>query len=72
LPTRFRDLVRVLADYNVDVVAPTSGSHWKAVRDGRSYPIPAHNGLRAEIPDLYIRGVCHCYGLDYAELRKKL
>ena len=51
------------------------GKHpWKAQRksDGKTYPIPAHNGLKTEISDEYIRGLCRCFGLDETEFRKLL
>lgn len=54
---------------------PKSGSHWMCRRaDGavRGYPIPAHNGLKTEIDDKYIRGLCRHFGLSEAELRKML
>lgn len=52
--------------------APGGGSHYRAVLDGKVYPIPAHNGTKTEIADVYIKGVCRCFSLDYAELKKKL
>jgi hypothetical protein len=74
VPARLFALARVLAQFGVDVRPPTGGgSHWRAGRaDGRSYRIPAHNGERTEINDKYIRGLCREFGIDYAELKKRL
>jgi len=36
------------------------------------YPIPAHNGLKTEIDDKYIRKFCQHFGLDEAVFRQKL
>jgi hypothetical protein len=74
MPPRLRDLKRALelqAGFRVE--EPRSGSHWK-VRGpgGKSYPIPAHNGLKTEISEVYVRGLCRTFGLDEAEFRKLL
>jgi hypothetical protein len=36
------------------------------------YPLPAHNGLRSEITDDYIRAFCRHFGLDEAAFRALL
>ena len=75
MPARLRDLARVLRELGIAVEEPTGGSHWKARRldgTGRPYPLAAHNGPRSEITEPYLRGVCKHFGLDLAELRKKL
>ena len=57
----------------VVVVAPASGgSHWRCEKDGVCYPIPAHNGDKTEISDVYIRGVCRELKLDEAKFRALL
>ena len=59
--------------FSIRIEKPSTGSHWKAVRAGsRPYPIPAHNGIRSEISDLYIRGLCRNFGIEDAEFRKHL
>lgn len=72
MPARLRDLKRSLESLGVRVDEPARGSHWHASKDGRRYPIPAHNSLKSEIQDVYIRGVCRALGLDEAELRRRL
>lgn len=70
---RLRDLKRALEALGVAVQpSPSGGSHWRAIHGGRVYPIPAHNGERTEVKDVYVRGVCRCFALDEAELRKHL
>jgi hypothetical protein len=39
---------------------------------GAVYPIPAHNGERSSIGDVYIRGVCRAFDLDEKALRNLL
>lgn len=58
----------------MEVQKPRKGSHWKAVRveDGKVYPLPAHNGLKTELSDIYLRGLCRCFGWDFAEFMSEL
>lgn len=72
VPVKARDLYRVLPRFGVTLVEPKGGSHWLAKTDHVSYPLSLHNGLKSEIPDAYIRGLCRALGLDEAELRKLL
>jgi predicted RNA binding protein YcfA (HicA-like mRNA interferase family) len=75
MPARLRALCEALKHYGIQGVTRTKGSHHifhNPSGKGRPYPIPAHNGLRTEIPDEYIRGLCRAFGIDYEELRKRL
>jgi hypothetical protein len=73
MPARPRDIKRALEARGVRVDEPTKGSHWKAVGSGgKVYPVPAHNGLKTEIGDEYIRGICRAFGFDFAEFRREL
>lgn len=73
MPARLSDLVRVLRDYECTVEKPSSGSHWKArAANGAMYPLPAGNGLRTEIGDNYIKGLCRKLGIDPDDFLKKL
>lgn len=72
MPARLLALKRVLEFMGAEVHRPNSGSHWKAVYQGKTYPIPAHNGEKTEIGDVYIRGVCRCFGWDPTEFKKHL
>ncbi|MDP3767843.1 MAG: hypothetical protein Q8S13_07495 [Dehalococcoidia bacterium] len=49
---------------------PGGGSHWKVTRlkDGKSYPIVAHNGTKSEIGKNYIRGLRSCFQPDLDDL----
>jgi len=67
-----RDIVRAFEAMGGVVESPKKGSHWKAKMGGKSYPLPAHNGERSEIRDLYIKGLCRCFDIDESEFRKKL
>ena len=31
-----------------------------------------HNGMKTEIPDEYIRGICRAFGIDLDEFKKRL
>jgi hypothetical protein len=55
------------------VSRPNRGSHWLAKKAGfRTYPIPAHNGEKTEIPDVYIRGFCRNFGIDREEFKARI
>jgi hypothetical protein len=63
----------VLKDFGCSVEKPSSGSHWKArAANGAMYPLPAGNGLRTELGDKYIKGLCRNLGIDEGEFFKKL
>jgi len=51
---------------------PSKGSHWVAFTDCASYRIPAHNALKEEISDTYIKGLCRAFKLDYVAFRREL
>ncbi|GMV44040.1 MAG: hypothetical protein AMXMBFR64_57560 [Myxococcales bacterium] len=64
MPYRLRDVKRHLEARGVAVVEAGGRHPYRAERDGKVYPIPAHNGLKSELADVFIRGVCRCFGLD--------
>lgn len=73
MPARLSDIVRVLKDYEVAVEKPSSGSHWKATKEGSpTYPIPAHNAGKSEIDDKYIKKLCANFGIDLDEFKQQL
>ena len=72
MPARFSSLKRALEALGLTVVPPNGGSHWKAILNGKTYPIPAHHGEKTEISERYIRGVCTCFDIDPEKLRKLL
>jgi hypothetical protein len=72
VPARLREIIRVFEALGGTVEPPATGSHWKARKDGRVFPLAAHNGPKTEISDVYIRGLCRCFGLDEDDFRKLL
>lgn len=74
MPPRLREVkgaIQRMAGFRIE--EPSKGSHWKIYGpDRKMYPIPVHNGLKTEIPDSYIRGLCRTFGLDEAEFRALL
>ena len=73
MPARLSDIAREVVKLGCRVEEPSSGSHWK-IRGptGEMYPIPAHNGLRTEIGDTYVKKMCKALGLDFEVLRRRL
>ena len=39
---------------------------------GHTYSLPLHHGLKTELSDAYVRGLCRALEIDYEELRKQL
>lgn len=72
MPARLSRIASVLRSYGVAVEKPSGSSHWKASRDGFVYTIPAHNGEKTEIADIYIRGCCRAFEIDFKEFKGKL
>jgi hypothetical protein len=73
VPARFNSVKRALAKFGVTVLPGKGTSHYRAIdASGKTYPIPAHNGLKTELTDVYIKGVCRCFNIDYESFRKAL
>lgn len=72
MPARLGKLRKALDAFGVEVSEPGSGSHWKAQANGKTYTIPAHNGPKTELSDVYINGVCRAFDIDPKELKKLL
>lgn len=63
-PQRLGVVIHVAEAHGCKVFHPNKGSHWKFKKDGcRTYPIPAHNGLKTQIAWSYIQGLCRCMGI---------
>jgi hypothetical protein len=73
MPARLREIVAVLKQLGIVVEEPKKGSHFMVRREGvRPYPLSGHNGLKSEISDKYIRGLCAHFGLDVDTFKKLL
>ena len=66
MPYRVSEIEAVLARYGVLLDSKAGkGSHMMFRRAGfPSYTVPAHNGRRTEVTDLYIRRMARQLGLD--------
>ena len=74
MPARYTRLRAALAKLGARISErPGKGSH-VVVDDGRghSYPLPLHHGIKTELSDVYVRGLCRALEIDYEELRKQL
>lgn len=72
MPSRLRNIKRALEARHISVEEPPKGSHWKATDGQTSYIIPCHNGLKSDVPDVYIRALCRAFGLDYRAFIREL
>lgn len=69
MPARLRDLARELKAFGVTIEEGGGKHTYRATAPGfRSYPVPAHKGMKSEIVDEYIRGICRHFALDAAAL----
>ena len=72
MPERLRTLKKRAKKFGATLEEPSSGSHYKfRSKDRRAYPVSAHNGLKSEIPDVYIRGLARFLGVSVDELLGK-
>jgi predicted RNA binding protein YcfA (HicA-like mRNA interferase family) len=72
MPARYWAVRRALRTLGIQE-RQGKGSH-VVLRDqrGRTYPVTLHNGEKSELTDVYIRGICRAFGLDYEEFKKLL
>jgi hypothetical protein len=68
MPMRLSTLAERLKEYGIRI--GPAGKHFAARRadDEGMYAIPAHNGLKTEIDNRYIKGLCKHFNLDYKTL----
>ena len=74
MPARLRDIERAAKAFGLEIL-PAGGKHpWKARNpaDGKTFAIPAHNGTKTEIEDVYIRSFCRTFGIDEKAFRDAL
>jgi hypothetical protein len=73
MPARFFKVALALKDFEIGCKTKKGkGSHALLVLGGRVYPVSLHNGERTELSDVYVRGICRFFGLDYEEFKTKL
>lgn len=73
MPAKLSDIERALKKFGVALRKPKKGSHFRATADGKGmYPLTGHNGLKSDIPDVYVKGLCRNFDIDYDEFKKLL
>lgn len=68
VPARLRDLARALEAYGVKLEELHGKHNWRFVRGAFIYPVPAHNGLKSEISDVYVNGAARAFSIEKHEL----
>ena len=72
MPAKWGDL-KSWAEKRGATVTQGASSHCKMTfPDGWVYPISAHNGLKSEVTDTYLRKVAKHFGMTLAELLAQL
>lgn len=70
---RLRDIKRAVEHLGHEVVPPRGGgSHYRVRVAGRVYPLPAHNGLRTDISEVYVTGLCRVLGMSVDDFKALL
>ncbi len=64
MPARLRTIAAAAAKFGWELDHKGGTHNWRLIKDGTTYPIPAHNGLKSEIGDVYIRGFCRTANLN--------
>jgi hypothetical protein len=73
MPARLADVVRWIEAHGGIVEKPKHGSHWKArLPDGSAYPLPAHNALKSELDDNYLRKLATKFGVTLQKMLAEL
>lgn len=63
----------MMKGFGLSIERPSSGSHWKWTRQGsRPYPVPAGNGLKTEIADVYVKGMCRHFSIEHGVVLEAL
>lgn len=63
MPMRLQALGQWLQQHGITI--DKASRHFCARKPGhRMYPIPAHNGMRSEISDVYLKKLCKHFGID--------
>jgi predicted RNA binding protein YcfA (HicA-like mRNA interferase family) len=61
-------VVRVAQALGAEYKTPKRGSHHKLkLPNKRSYPVPAHNGLKSKVQACYVKKLCKTAGWDFDE-----
>lgn len=73
MPARLKEFAAAAGEYGWTLEGGGSKHPYRLRKPGfRVYPCPAHNGLKSEMDDHYLRGFCRLAGIDWNEFRSKL
>lgn len=73
MPARLAEVARWLERRGATLEKPKSGSHWKVLLpDGSVFPLPAHNALKSEISDVYLKRLAQAFGTTLNDLLREL
>ncbi len=70
---RLRDIKRAVEGLGYELVPPRGGgSHYRVRVQGRVYTLPAHNGLRTDISEIYVAGLCRVLKMSVEDFKALL
>jgi len=75
MPAKFWAVRRALRSYeHLKLEERTGKGSHIVIRDqhGHTFPLSLHRGEHSEISEVYLRGLCRVFLLDYDDFRKRL
>ena len=69
---KLRRIISVAESKGATVKKPKRGSHWKFRYDQKTFPIPAHNGMKSKIDACYVKALCETFDWNEDEFRDQL
>ena len=74
MPARFREVLHAMKACGVTAYQRAGKGSHVVLSDGHgnAYALSLHNGDRSMLSDVYLRGICRTFGIDFATFRSKL
>jgi predicted RNA binding protein YcfA (HicA-like mRNA interferase family) len=74
MPARFREVMHAMKACGVTTYRRAGKGSHVVLADGKgnAYAVSLHNGDRTVISDVYLRGICRAFGIDFETFKSKL
>jgi hypothetical protein len=74
MPARFKRVAKALRKWGVQIERRAGKGSHAVLHDGQGniYPIPLTNGDRTELDDVYLRGLCRAFGLEFEDFKRTI
>ena len=72
MPIRLAELIKRAKNLGLEYEdGGTRHPHRFRKPGARPYTVPAHNGIKTEISDEYVDGLCKCFDIDPEDIRDR-